>query len=250
MSLSMKKMHGIHAVAAVIKHDQASIKNLWADTKSRNRRLLQILSQAKKVGLSIHHAEGKQLDQLAATDKHQGIVAECVMSQRYEEDYLDKLLIDLDQTALFLVLDGITDPHNLGACLRTAEAAGVQAVITTKDKAAGLTPIVRKVASGAAEVIPLIQVTNLARTLNTLKNAGIWIIGTSDHAAEYVYSQDLTSPIAFVMGAEGKGMRRLTEKQCDILASLPMAGEVSSLNISVATGVCLYEAVRQRQRKS
>jgi 23S rRNA (guanosine2251-2'-O)-methyltransferase len=249
MSLSMKKMHGIHAVTAAIKHDQASIKNLWADTKSRNKRLLQILSYAKKVGLSIHHAESKQLDQLAATDKHQGIVAECVSSQRYQEADLDQLLTDLEQTALLLVLDGVTDPHNLGACLRTAEAAGVQAVITTKDKAAGLTPVVRKVASGAAEIIPLIQVTNLARTLDTLKDAGIWIIGTSDHATENMYSQDLTGPIAFVMGAEGKGMRRLTEKQCDILANLPMAGEVSSLNISVATGVCLYEAVRQRQCK-
>ncbi len=242
-------MHGIHAVTALIKHNQASIKNLWADTKSRNKRLLQTLSQAKKAGLSIHHAESKQLDQLATTDKHQGIVAECVSNQRYQEADLDQLLTDLEQTALLLVLDGVTDPHNLGACLRTAEAAGVQAVITTKDKAAGLTPVVRKVASGAAEIIPFIQVTNLARTLDTLKDAGIWIIGTSDHATENVYSQDLTGSIAFVMGAEGKGMRRLTEKQCDILANLPMAGEVSSLNISVAAGVCLYEAVRQRQCK-
>lgn len=242
-------MYGIHAVAAVIKHDQASIKNLWADTKSRNKRLLQTLLRAQKAGLSIHHAESKQLDQLAATNKHQGIVAECVSSQRYQEADLDQLLTNLEQIALLLVLDGVTDPHNLGACLRTAEAAGVQAVITTKDKAVGLTPVVRKVSSGAAEIIPLIQVTNLARTLDTLKDAGIWIIGTSDHATEGIYSQDLTGPIAFVMGAEGKGMRRLTEKQCDILANLPMAGEVSSLNISVATGVCLYEAVRQRQCK-
>lgn len=245
--MSTTKTHGIHAITAAVKHDQASIKNLWADTKSRNKRLVQLLSQLKKAGVTIHHADTKQLNQLAATDKHQGIVAECVSSQRYQEADLDHLLTHLEHTALLLVLDGVTDPHNLGACLRTAEAAGVQAVITTKDKAAGLTSVVRKVASGAAEIMPLIQVTNLARTLDTLKDAGIWIVGTSDHATDTIYAQDLTTPIAFVMGAEGKGMRRLTEKQCDILANLPMAGEVSSLNISVATGVCLYEAVRQRQ---
>jgi 23S rRNA (guanosine2251-2'-O)-methyltransferase len=189
-----------------------------------------------------------QLDKLAKSRKHQGIIAEYNAPKTWGDNELFDLLSELNEPALLLILDGVTDPHNLGACLRTAEAAGVQAVITTKDKAAGLTPVVRKVASGAAEIIPLIQVTNLARTLDTLKDAGIWIIGTSDHATENMYSQDLTGPIAFVMGAEGKGMRRLTEKQCDILANLPMAGEVSSLNISVATGVCLYEAVRQRQQ--
>ncbi len=244
--MSKATLHGIHAVTSAIKHGVADISQLWADTHSSNKRLLQTLSKAKKAGLKIQHADSKQLDKLAGTNKHQGIVANYASSQRYSENDLDDLLVKLDKTALLLVLDGVTDPHNLGACLRTAEAAGVQAVITTKDKAAGLTAVSRKVASGAAEVVPLIQVTNLSRTLEVLKSAGIWIMGTSDSAKGDIYAQDFTLPIALVMGAEGKGMRRLTEEHCDMTASLPMAGEVSSLNISVATGVCLFEAVRQR----
>jgi 23S rRNA (guanosine2251-2'-O)-methyltransferase len=156
-------------------------------------------------------------------------------------------LIERADKPLLLVLDGVTDPHNLGACLRSADAAGVTAVIVPKDNAASITPVVRKVACGAAEVVPFIQVTNLARTLKQLQDARVWIVGTTGEADESLYQQDLKGPIAIVMGAEGAGMRRLTKEHCDFLVKLPMAGSVSSLNVSVATGICLFEAVRQRQ---
>jgi len=159
-------------------------------------------------------------------------------------------LLDRTETPpLILVLDGVTDPHNLGACLRTADAAGATAVIVPKDKSATLTPVVRKVACGAAEVIPLVAVTNLARTLEKLQQRGLWVVGTAGEAEQEIYQQDLTGPLVMIMGAEGKGMRRLTREHCDFLVKLPMSGSVSSLNVSVATGVCLFEAVRQRQAK-
>jgi 23S rRNA (guanosine2251-2'-O)-methyltransferase len=162
---------------------------------------------------------------------------------------LDELLERTEGPPLILVLDGVTDPHNLGACLRTADAAGALAVIVPKDKSATLTPVVRKVACGAAEVIPLVAVTNLARTLEKLQQRGLWVVGTAGEAEQEIYQQDLTGPLVMIMGAEGKGMRRLTREHCDFLVKLPMAGSVSSLNVSVATGVCLFEAVRQRQAK-
>ncbi len=162
---------------------------------------------------------------------------------------LEELLERTETPPLILVLDGVTDPHNLGACLRTADAAGATAVIVPKDKSATLTPVVRKVACGAAEVIPLVAVTNLARTLEKLQQRGLWVVGTAGEAEQEIYQQDLTGPLVMIMGAEGKGMRRLTREHCDFLVKLPMAGSVSSLNVSVATGVCLFEAVRQRQAK-
>jgi len=162
---------------------------------------------------------------------------------------LEELLERSERAPLILVLDGVTDPHNLGACLRTADAAGVTAVVIPKDKSATLTPVVRKVACGAAEVIPLVAVTNLARTLEKLQQRGLWVVGTAGEAEQQIYQQDLTGPLVMIMGAEGKGMRRLTRDHCDFLVKLPMAGSVSSLNVSVATGVCLFEAVRQRQAK-
>ena len=174
------------------------------------------------------------------------MVAEYQRMQEYNENDLYDLLDQLEDTPFLLVLDGVTDPHNLGACLRTADAAGIQAVIAPKDNAAGLTPTARKVASGAAETVPFIPVTNLARTLDNLKERGIWLTGTSDKASQNLYQADLKGPMALVMGAEGAGIRRLTEERCDFLVSIPMQGQVSSLNVSVATGVCLYEALRQR----
>lgn len=240
-------IHGIHAVQTAIDNDASNILQLWADTKSANQRLVPVLTAAKQKGLTVAHADAAQLEKIAKTRKHQNIVAEYSTPKSLTENDLWDLLTNLQETPLLLVLDEVTDPHNLGACLRTSEAAGVHAIIAPRDNSASLTPTVRKVASGAAELVPFIQVTNLARTLQTLKEYGVWIIGTSDKASGDLYQQDLTLPMALVMGAEGKGMRRLTEKQCDLLLRLPMAGQVSSLNISVATGVCLYEAVRQRR---
>jgi 23S rRNA (guanosine2251-2'-O)-methyltransferase len=178
---------------------------------------------------------------------HQGVVAEVSPSQVWGDAMLDELLDRTEGAPLLLVLDGVTDPHNLGACLRTADAAGALAVIIPKDKSATLNATVRKVACGAAEVIPLVAVTNLARTLEKLQQRGLWVVGTAGEAEQEIYDQDLSGPIVLVMGAEGKGMRRLTREHCDFLVRLPMAGSVSSLNVSVATGVCLFEALRQRR---
>lgn len=240
-------IHGIHAVQTAIENDHSNIVQLWADTKSQNQRLTPVLELAKKKGMSVAYADAAKLEKLAKTRKHQHIVAEYTVPKSLSENDLWDLLSKLEETPFLLVLDEVTDPHNLGACLRSCEAAGVHAVVAPRDNAVGLTPTARKVASGAAELVPFIQVTNLARTLQTLKDHGVWILGTSDKASGDLFQQDLTMPMALVMGAEGKGMRRLTEKHCDILLSIPMAGQVSSLNISVATGVCLYEAVRQRK---
>jgi 23S rRNA (guanosine2251-2'-O)-methyltransferase len=190
----------------------------------------------------------RELDEWAE-GVHQGVVAEVSPSQVWGEAMLEELLDRREGPPLLLVLDGVTDPHNLGACLRTADAAGALAVIVPKDKSATLNATVRKVACGAAEVIPLVAVTNLARTLEKLQQRGLWLVGTAGEAEQELYQQDLTGPTVLIMGAEGKGMRRLTRDHCDYLVKLPMSGSVSSLNVSVATGVCLFEAVRQRQAK-
>ena len=238
---------GIHAVESALKNDPENIAQVWFAENKRNQRVKELIHHAQKRGLIMHRADVKMLDKLAKTHQHQGVVAEYQAPASYTEEDLFDLLEKSDHTPLLLVLDGVTDPHNLGACLRTAEGAGVQAVIAPKDNAVGLTPAARKVASGAAETVPFVQVTNLVRSIEKLKKLGIWFIGTSDKANSDLYTQDFKSPTAIVMGAEGKGLRRLTEEHCDILISIPMAGQVSSLNVSVATGVCLYEVVRQRQ---
>ncbi len=248
--MSHTTIHGIHAVQTAIENDASNIIQLWADLQPSNKRLADVVAIAKRSGVRVNQANAKQLENLAKTNRHQHIVAEYQIPDAYTENDLFDLLTKLDEAPLLLILDGVTDPHNLGACLRTSEAVGVHAVIIPKDNSVGITPTVRKVASGAAELVPLVQVTNLARTLESLKDAGVWIMGTSDKAKSDVFQQDFTGPMALVMGAEGKGIRRLTEKHCDLLLSLPMAGKISSLNISVATGVCLYEAVRQRQIKA
>ncbi len=239
---------GIHAVESAIKNDPDNITQVWIAENKRNQRVKELIQHAQKRGLIAHRSDMKALDKLAKTRQHQGVVAEYKTPKSFNENDLLDLLDNLDETPLLLVLDGVTDPHNLGACLRTADAAGVQAIIAPKDNAVGLTPAARKVASGAAETVPFIQVTNLVRTIEKLKQRGIWFIGTSDKAQGDLYQQDFKTATAIVMGAEGKGLRRLTEEHCDILVSIPMAGQVSSLNVSVATGVCLYEIVRQRQQ--
>lgn len=242
-------MTGLHAVESLLRKNPDQIDRLFIKQGRTDRRLQKIIDLAKQKNISAELVDAKTLDHEADGLRHQGVLAFCQPTKVKHENDLWQLLETLKEPAFLLVLDGITDPHNLGACLRTADAVGVQAVIIPKDKSVGLTPVVRKVASGAAETVPLFQVTNLARTLDTLKDMGVWLTGTSDKAGRTLYETDLTGSVALIVGAEGKGLRRLTEERCDYLVSIPMAGSVSSLNVSVATGVCLYEALRQRMLK-
>lgn len=238
-------IYGIHAVEALLQQGAGRVDSLWVQQGRRDQRMQQLVDLAAAEGISIREVPRRELDQ-QVTGRHQGVMASARAAQVLPEGELPLLLDGLDSVPLLLVLDGVTDPHNLGACLRSADAAGAHAVIAPKDNAAPLNATVRKVACGAAETIPYIQVTNLARTLQTLQQRGIWITGTAGEAEQSLYQADLTGPTALVMGAEGKGLRRLTRERCDFLVKLPMAGAVSSLNVSVATGVCLFEAVRQR----
>jgi len=203
---------------------------------------------AQAAGVKVEWRDAAELDRLAGGERHQGAIAQVRAVGPLGEGALDELLDRATAPPLLLVLDAVQDPHNLGACLRTADATGVTAVIVPRDRAAGLSPVVRKVASGAAETVPLIQVVNLARTLRWLKERSVWIIGTDDQAEKSLYQAELTGPLALVLGAEGAGLRRLTREHCDALVSIPMLGVVESLNVSVATGVVLYEAVRQRTK--
>ena len=243
----LEKVYGVHAVEALLRHHPKRVKQLWLAESRQAPRIQPMLELAAQHRVSVGHKERQELDEWAE-GVHQGVVAEVSPSQVWGENMLDELLERSEGVPLLLVLDGVTDPHNLGACLRTADAAGALAVIVPKDKSATLNATVRKVACGAAEVIPLVAVTNLARTLEKLQQKGLWVVGTAGEAEQSLYAQDLTGPIVLVMGAEGRGMRRLTREHCDYLVRLPMAGSVSSLNVSVATGVCLFEALRQRGR--
>jgi 23S rRNA (guanosine2251-2'-O)-methyltransferase len=238
-------IYGLHAMTAVIDREPERVIEMFVLKGRDDDRLTHIVNQARRHGISIQFCQRKTLDDKANGEQHQGVVARAKPGKVLDEHDLDSILSNTS-TPFLLLLDGVTDPHNLGACLRTADAAGVHAVIVPKDKSAALTPTVRKVACGAAEVIPLIQVTNLSRTIKSLQDAGVWVVGTAGEAQQSIYECKLTGPTALVMGAEGKGMRRLTRENCDELIKLPMAGSVSSLNVSVATGICLYEIVRQR----
>jgi len=236
------QVYGIHAVAKALQAGRVTA--VFYDAQRQDKRLSSLLAEVAAVRISPRAVERKQLTILAAGMQHQGVVADVEALSMKSEQHLEAILQAVEQP-FFLVLDQVQDPHNLGACLRTAYAAGVDAVITPKDRAVGMTPVVYKTASGAAEFIPLIQVTNLSRTLKDLKSAGIWLVGTSDQAPKTLFEQALTGPIAIVMGAEGSGMRKQTAAQCDHLISIPMLGQVESLNVSVATGVVLYERLRQ-----
>lgn len=236
---------GLHAVEAIMQRQPERVKELWVLKGREDERLSRIIELAQQFGVRPQMAARKVLDDKSESSQHQGVVARCTPEPVKGEHELEQLL-DGVETPFLLVLDGVTDPHNLGACLRSADAAGVHGVIVPKDRSAGLGPIVRKVAVGAAESVPLFQVTNLARTLRALQERGIWIVGAAGEATHTVYQSKLTGPLAIAMGAEGKGLRRLTREHCDDLISIPMAGAVSSLNVSVATGICLFEAVRQR----
>lgn len=241
----LEKIYGLHAVEALLRHHPKRVKQVWLAEGRGDPRAQVLIELAAQARVSVGQCERREMDAWVE-GVHQGVVAEVSPSQVWGEAMLDELFDRTEGPPLLLVLDGVTDPHNLGACLRTADAAGALAVIVPKDKSATLNATVRKVACGAAEVIPLVAVTNLARTLEKLQQKGLWIVGTAGEAEQSLYEQDLTGPIVLVMGAEGRGMRRLTREHCDYLVRLPMAGSVSSLNVSVATGVCLFEALRQR----
>lgn len=241
---------GLHAVRTALKHGAGRIDHLWFDAVRRDRRLRQLLDEAKQAGVRAEPSDKAELDRKTGGANHQGVVAHGEMPTSLGEAALDELLGLLDEPPLLLVLDGVTDPHNLGACLRSADGAGVHAVIAPRDRSGGLTPVVCKVASGAAETMPFVQVTNLVRTLRHLQDAHrVFVVGTSGEAGQDLYDADLGGPLALVMGSEGEGMRRLTRETCDQLVRVPMAGHVESLNVSVATGICLYEAVRQRSAR-
>ena len=244
--MKLTKLFGIHAVQAALDYSPKKINKAWIDTQRQDKRLMQVIDDLLSLGIEPEKTDRKKLDRFAEGKNHQGIVIEVEMPAELSESDLKQAVEALPGTPLLLVLDNVQDPHNLGACLRTADATGVQGVIITKDNATGITPTVCKVASGAAETVPVYQVTNLSRTLRWLKDQGIWIMGAAGSAKQTVYQTDLTMPLAVVVGAEGKGLRRLTQEQCDFLVKLPMLGQVESLNLSVATGVLLYEAVRQR----
>ncbi len=237
---------GLHTVSAVLEQDAAGIEGLWLQKSRKDARLERIARAARKAGVNIHTVERSVLDQMAAGVRHQGVVAAYQGTPPLGESDLEPLLDAGKGTSLVLILDGVQDPHNLGACLRTADGAGVHAVIVPRDRAVGLTPAVRKVASGAAESVPFVQVPNLARVLRRLRDRGLWLVGLAGEADTSLYGADLTAPLALVLGGEASGLRRLTREHCDVLVSVPMAGKLESLNVSVTAGVCLYETVRQR----
>jgi 23S rRNA (guanosine2251-2'-O)-methyltransferase len=241
---SPKVMFGFHAVGVRLKTAPQSIIEIYYESTRRDARMRQFLERANEAGARLIEADNLRLAKLCGSHGHQGVAARVEPVAQIHS--LDDLLDAVEGPPLLLVLDGITDPHNLGACLRVADGAGAHAVIAPKDHAAGINATVAKVASGAAETMPYFMVTNLARTLGELKERSIWITGTSDDAPKTLYQVDWKGPTAIVLGAEGAGMRQLTRKTCDDLVSIPMQGAVESLNVSVASGVCLYEALRQR----
>ena len=244
-----KVLFGFHALGVRIKTAPQSVIEVFYDVSRRDARMRQFTDRAREAGIRLIESDGVRLAKMAGSHGHQGVVAR--VNAVAVITSLDELLEQLEASGvaspLILVLDGVTDPHNLGACLRVADGAGAHAVIAPKDHAAGINATVAKVASGAAETMPYFMVTNLARTLGELKERNIWCIGTSDDAPKTIYDVDLKGPVALVLGAEGEGMRQLTRKTCDELVSIPMHGAVESLNVSVASGVCLYEALRQRR---
>ena len=242
-------IYGYHAVQSVVQHRPETLVEVYVDDKRRDKRINELFNAVQATGITISKSTKKELDKLVNEEgRHQGVVAR-IKNKGPLPDF-ESFVETIDQQSFLLVLDGVQDPHNLGACLRSAEAAGVQALIMPKDKTASLTPVARRAASGAAEVLPVFQVSNLARSLRVLKEKGVWVIGTADESEQSIYQVDLTGPLAIVMGSEGKGLRQLTREHCDRLVSIPVHGTVSSLNVSVATGVCLFEAVRQRTARA
>ncbi len=243
--MSTDFIFGLHSVSAFLERNPQDVLELFVLKDREDQRMTPLIQQARKLGISVQFCQRKTLDEKVEGAQHQGVVAKARLSDAGDEHDLKRIL-DTQSQPFLLILDGITDPHNLGAILRSADAAGVHAVIAPKDRAAKLTAVVRKVACGAAEAVPFIAVTNLARTIRELKDAGVWVLGAAGETETTIYQASLKGPLALAMGAEGDGLRRLTKELCDGLVKIPMFGAVSSLNVSVATGICLYEAVRQR----
>ena len=241
----MDWIYGVHAVQTMLKASPQRVIEVHMQVGRTDDRLQKIHNLVEKHGIHKQLVGVKKLDS-RVSGSHQGVIALCRPGVALDESLLLKLFEQYGSQIFFLILDGVTDPHNLGACLRSADGAGVHAVIIPKDNAVGLTPVVQKVACGAAESVPLVPVTNLTRTIKKLKSLGIWVVGTTGNAGQTIYETNLSGPITLVMGAEGVGMRDLTTKQCDFLANIPMKGQVGSLNVSVAAGICLYEIRRQR----
>ena len=239
-------VYGLHAVNAALERAPERVLELWIAGARNDARSHDLNERAGRVGVHVHSVSADALAKLVGDVVHQGAVAAMRPLKAWDEHDLTEALNQLTVDPLLLILDGITDPHNLGACLRTADAAGAHAVVIPKDRAASVDGVVRKVAAGAAEFIPVASVTNLARTLEALKERGVWVVGTDGEAEKTIYSTDLKRPLALVLGAEGSGMRRLTRDTCDFLVRIPMAGHMQSLNVSVAAGIALFEALRQR----
>jgi len=243
-------IYGIHAAQHALQQFPERILEVWLSTegnKGKGSKLHEIQESTKSLGIACQLVPRKSLDKMSHDQRHQGVVLRQSVAKVKDETDLEEIIKN-NNNALLLILDGVQDPHNLGACLRTADAAGADAVVIPASRGVSMTPTVRKVASGAADTVPLIEVRNLARTLKRMQDQGVWLIGTSDQVNQTIYDQDLTGPIGLVMGSEDKGIRRLTREYCDYLVQIPMAGIVESLNVSVASGICLFEAVRQRRQ--
>lgn len=241
----MAILYGFHAVLARVKTAPSSVDEVLFDQQRKDKRMQQFVDKVQAAGVKILAVDGDRLEKAAGHRQHQGVVAFAKEIKKTND--LFEIIERNGKNTLLLVLDGVTDPHNLGACLRSADASGVHAVVIPKDKSVGITPVVSKVACGAAETIPVIMVTNLARALEEIQEAGVWCIGTAGEASDTLYDVDLKGPVAWVLGAEGDGLRRLTREKCDQLIQIPMIGSVESLNVSVASSICLFETLRQRQ---
>ncbi len=244
--MNLTHIFGLHAVQAALDYSADKINRAWVDLQRKDNKHTELVDKLRQHHIKIENVDKKQLDKLSDNKNHQGIVIAVQIPAVHSEQELKSVVTKMTEPAFFLVLDQVQDPHNLGACLRTADATGAHGIIITKDNASGITPTVCKVASGAAETVPVYQVTNLARILRWLKEQNIWIVGTTGNTEQSVFTLDMNMPLAIVMGTESTGMRRLTEQQCDFLVKIPMQGQVESLNVSVAAGVMLYEVLKQR----
>lgn len=245
VNAAKRVLAGFHAVNARLRHAPGTIESIYVDERRHDARMAQLKSKARELGVRVAAADVERLRGLAGAAPHQGVVA--IADQLEQALDLDQLLDRVTSQTLLLLLDSVTDPRNLGACLRVADAAGVEAVIVPRDRSAGMTPVALKAAAGAAETVPLVPVTNLARSMDDLRDAGVRLIGAAGEAQDSLYDVSLTGPLAWVLGAEGSGLRRLTRERCDVLARIPLAGHVESLNVSVAAGICLFESLRQRR---
>jgi len=241
---STRHLFGFHAVTARLRQAPETVRDLYVSAERRDRRARELIERAESAGVRVHPIDGERLQAMVGSAAHQGVVA--VVEGGLPHQSLDEVLDSAVEAPFLLILDGVTDPHNLGACLRSADAFGVHAIVVPKDRSVGLNATVAKTASGAADTVPLVTVTNLARTLRDLKARGVWLVGTAEDGSEGMFDAAATGPIAWVLGAEGAGLRRLTRELCDRVVRIPLMGMVSSLNVSVAAGICLYETRRQR----